>query len=487
VFIAGALLPLRAQEAGVPAELEVRSVPAGAEVLLDGKPLGFTPIRSTEIRPGRRRVTLRYRGYEAHEEWLFLPAGERTEHTVNLVPLSRTVTFTSDSPLPLEVFLQGQWRDAASVILPAGTHNLRFRSYGYAEVQQTVTVSSPQDDDAGSYHIELSPLDVQTINVETSGHAIVTGRSSPYRPGVLKIETAAPRRVTVQITGQAGNYRYEDSFVSRDRTTLFFWNGRTTDGDPMPPGSYTVEAISAAGPGADGSVVATTTIKVLEWSETSPFVLGGYGTGTSLFPLPGSASDVPAMVVTGGGVDSTGRSSGFLAASLVPWGGPVVSARMSGFADTGSDALSSEVSGTVESPEIGFLRTDGLTVTIAPGLTTRLRTAPGEDSFSGSVSLGTALVSGGVGLAVIPLGEVTFPRSKWTVKPGVGSSLYFRRGRFFTALSGKTVLSGSPSVAFDVAWYPLSGPSGLQFSLVMDNPGGRNDLSGIIGVGVGLK
>ncbi len=65
--------------------LSVRSEPAGAELLLDGKPVGQAPYSGT-VGPGRHRVSARLAGHAEASQEVEVVSGQSAEVTVRLAP-----------------------------------------------------------------------------------------------------------------------------------------------------------------------------------------------------------------------------------------------------------------------------------------------------------------------------------------------------------------------------------------------------------------
>jgi hypothetical protein len=71
--------------AGSSSTLTVRAEPAGAEVLLDGRPIGRTPLTQSGFLPGTKRILVRAPGREAWSSDLLLEAGAATRVRATLV------------------------------------------------------------------------------------------------------------------------------------------------------------------------------------------------------------------------------------------------------------------------------------------------------------------------------------------------------------------------------------------------------------------
>lgn len=85
-----------------PTRLSVSSTPAAAEVLMDGKPVGVTPLALNDIPEGQHALVLRLAGYQERSVNVNLGAGESQELNVALVagtgPSAVAATGTGDAP-----------------------------------------------------------------------------------------------------------------------------------------------------------------------------------------------------------------------------------------------------------------------------------------------------------------------------------------------------------------------------------------------------
>ncbi|HEX9725545.1 MAG TPA: TonB family protein [Vicinamibacteria bacterium] len=81
-------LPMRAQARPAPSLATVRvvSTPPGAQVLLDGKPTGTTPLDRLRARPGKRTIRLQMMGFEPWETTVQLEAGASESISAALEP-----------------------------------------------------------------------------------------------------------------------------------------------------------------------------------------------------------------------------------------------------------------------------------------------------------------------------------------------------------------------------------------------------------------
>lgn len=126
---------------GATGTLTVRSDPAGAEVVLDGRPHGVTPLTLTKIAPGEHRLTLR-QGPSELRQTIRVAAGA----TVSvLAPFQAAGAgsgwLTINTPNEFDIFEKGALLGTTrskQIMVPAGVHTLELvnEKLGYRETQQ---------------------------------------------------------------------------------------------------------------------------------------------------------------------------------------------------------------------------------------------------------------------------------------------------------------------------------------------------------------
>ena len=132
-------------EAPPPAEatLEVDSSPRGAEVYVDGRREGKTPL-SLAVRPGRHEVELRLPGYAPYRATVNARPGERVRVFARLVPEPKKegVLSVASSPQGAEVYVDGalRGRTPLALRLPEGRYQVELRLPGYAPYRVEVRV-----------------------------------------------------------------------------------------------------------------------------------------------------------------------------------------------------------------------------------------------------------------------------------------------------------------------------------------------------------
>ncbi|MDI1337972.1 MAG: PEGA domain-containing protein [Lacunisphaera sp.] len=149
----------RSEEAALTADLRgvgltIRSTPTGAQVTLNGKAAGQTPLSLTDQAPGEYRVTVTHEGYDATERTVAAESNTTVE-----VPLAKSVAqvgtlvlyreshFTGGGSSPdikIDGQLVGELGNGTwfAIELPIGEHEIGLKSWGISEVGSQVQVQT---------------------------------------------------------------------------------------------------------------------------------------------------------------------------------------------------------------------------------------------------------------------------------------------------------------------------------------------------------
>ncbi|RIH84248.1 PEGA domain protein [Calidithermus terrae] len=156
--------------------LVVNSSPQGAQVFIDGRLVGNTPI-SVSLNPGRADVELRLDGYDVFRTSVVINPGQTTSVNAGLNAQRRTgVLNVTSNPSGADVYINNQrvGRTPYSVQLNEGTYDLRVSLPGHADYRTTVRVDRNQET---RINAQLAPLRAQlTVSSNVEARVFVDGR-----------------------------------------------------------------------------------------------------------------------------------------------------------------------------------------------------------------------------------------------------------------------------------------------------------------------
>ncbi len=186
--------------------LSVNSTPQGAQVLIEGRVVGNTPLNLV-LRPGRVDVELRLGGYQPFRTSAQIRPGETTVVNANLTPVVQNGLLQINSnPQGAQVVLNGRvvGNTPLNLTVQPGRYDLELRLGGYQGFRASVTVGSGQTVPVNATLQALrGTLEVYT-NVEA--RIFVDGREvGQTRNGFLRLDELEGG--SVQVVALAPGYR----------------------------------------------------------------------------------------------------------------------------------------------------------------------------------------------------------------------------------------------------------------------------------------
>jgi len=132
-----------APAAPVYGELVVNSVPSGAQVQVDGRVAGLTPLSLASLNPGQHNVVLSKAGYAVESRGVMVYSGARAAVAVSLNQLAAVASIASDPP-GASIIIDG--RDTgkttpARLIVGQGNHSLAVRKAGYMDASASMALN----------------------------------------------------------------------------------------------------------------------------------------------------------------------------------------------------------------------------------------------------------------------------------------------------------------------------------------------------------
>jgi hypothetical protein len=156
------------------AQLVVTTAVPGAEVLVNGKRVGATPLpASVAVPPGKVNVELQRAGYRTSAQTIALDEGARGELSFTLeedpaAPASvrgRLVVTASEPGAELTIDGGARRPLAGPVFLPVGPHRVRVDKAGYEYAERSVEVVNGQD---ASLQVTLAPTNETQAQLDAS-------------------------------------------------------------------------------------------------------------------------------------------------------------------------------------------------------------------------------------------------------------------------------------------------------------------------------
>lgn len=126
--------------------LSVNSTPSGAQVLIEGRVVGNTPLNLV-LRPGRVDVELRLGGYQTFRTSAQIRPGETTVVNANLTPVVQNGLLQINSnPQGAQVLLNGRvvGNTPLNLTVQPGRYDIELRLGGYQGFRTSVTVGNGQ-------------------------------------------------------------------------------------------------------------------------------------------------------------------------------------------------------------------------------------------------------------------------------------------------------------------------------------------------------
>jgi formylglycine-generating enzyme required for sulfatase activity len=175
----------------------------GAEVLLDGAPLGTTPLVDAEIAPGRHRLEFRAERHLAEVREIDVPGGgERQALAATLTPDWALVSVRT-LPAGAEVLIDGVAVGVtpAQIEVASGEHDLEVRLAGYNAWLRKIQVTANQPQQFADIALALADGRLEIASVPSEASVSVDGEFRGRTPLTLRLSPGRAHRVSLSKPG----------------------------------------------------------------------------------------------------------------------------------------------------------------------------------------------------------------------------------------------------------------------------------------------
>ncbi len=214
-------------------EVRFDSEPQGAELLIDNRLRGVTPLLIGSLPQGRYKIEARKAGYRPFSDWVD-HSGRGARYSLVLQPLAGRLAVTV-SPPGAEVTVGGRKIGAGIHQLPAGEYRVRAKAFGYVDAEGIVQVEADATTSvdlvlqAAPFSARLTGVSHRRFDPDLGGER---GRV------VIAWEATAPAALTLRVLASTGVEVYRESAAPAGPRAEIEWRGRTCAGDPVEDGSY---------------------------------------------------------------------------------------------------------------------------------------------------------------------------------------------------------------------------------------------------------
>lgn len=206
---------------------------SGAEVQVDGRPAGTTPLADLELPPGAHPVVIRAGGYAEFSGTIEIEGlGRRQELTATLVPASAPVTVKASTP-GARLWVDGSDIGELPLVreFPAGNRAFEIRAPRHKPWKDTVSIAAGVPKTIGP--VTLAPADsVLRVDSDPPGASVaVNGRYAGTTPAALPLSPGREHRITIAKAGYgtaARSARLQPGEESSLRVALSAEQGRVT-------------------------------------------------------------------------------------------------------------------------------------------------------------------------------------------------------------------------------------------------------------------
>jgi len=227
-------------EEGVPPSenegLSIDSDPRGAEIYINNRYRGKTPLDITDLVPGSYKLELRIEGYHEHTTWIQYTGGDQSYYYTLERIMGRLEV--SVRPSDAQITMDKTEIDEGINRVPVGSYLLTVRAFGFERHEEVVSI---RENETTNVTLVLAPAALRIDEPELTRRAF-----NPDNPGVLGT-TTFKFKVSTYSNGIIRVLRSNGTEVVRTRLPrftswdqAFVWDGRSDRGEIQEDGDYSV-------------------------------------------------------------------------------------------------------------------------------------------------------------------------------------------------------------------------------------------------------
>lgn len=268
-----------------PGSSEVRfdSEPQGAELLVDNRLRGVTPLLIESLPPGRYKVEARKPGHRPFSDWID-HTGAGARYTLVLQPLVGRLALTV-SPPGAEVTAGGRRVGPGVHQIAPGVYRVKARAFGYGDAERVVEVRA---DATASLDIALEAAQLSARLTGVSHRRFDPGVGGSPARVLVAWEATAPADATLRVVSQRGVEISTETGRSEGPRAEIAWDGRTTDGQAAEDGRYRLVLELRSSRGEQVSLEAP--LIVARGSAPAPTAQWSAAAGLQYAPVPQAAA-----------------------------------------------------------------------------------------------------------------------------------------------------------------------------------------------------
>ncbi len=187
----------------LPGRIDFDTSPVTADVLVDGKAIGTTPLKSVDVAAGKHEIGFRNARYQPKNMTVAVK-GKRAEQTFSatLLPNWATITTTSEPP-GATVFVDDEEAGTTpgAIEIVAGVHEIRLKRAGYKAWRTRLDVVATEDQTLPDVALEAADGLITIASKPAGAGVTINGTYRGETPLELALMPGTPYRMQVTRAG----------------------------------------------------------------------------------------------------------------------------------------------------------------------------------------------------------------------------------------------------------------------------------------------